>query len=144
MSGNAWIVGVSSTAYARWGDRSHASLAEEVVHAALADAQASGQSVERIWFGNCGMHAWGQPNIRGQVALKGMWRSGLLCPDAAVVNVEAACATGSATFCEAVSAVQSGAVDMALASASTYASIPASSRDASATNVSVVSNTTDP
>ena len=115
MSGSAWVVGVASTPFARMGDRTHASLAEEVVTASLKDAGTSGADVGRVWFGNCGMHAWGQPNIRGQVALKGMLRDGRLSSDAGVVNVEAACSTGSAVFADAVAAARAGAVDVALA-----------------------------
>lgn len=115
MSGNAWVVGVASTPFARMGDRTHASLAEEVVTASLKDAGTSGADVGRVWFGNCGMHGWGQPNIRGQVALKGMLRDGRLSSDAGVVNIEAACSTGSAVFADAVAAARAGAVDVALA-----------------------------
>jgi len=115
MSGHAWVVGVASTPFTRMGERTHASLAEEVVTAALADGRTAGADVGRVWFGNCGMHGWGQANIRGQVALKGMLRDGRLSPDAGVVNIEAACATGSATFADAVAAARAGAVDLGLA-----------------------------
>lgn len=113
--GSAWIVGVASTPFQRFGDRSHRSLAEEVVRGALADAGTSGSSVGRVWFGNCGMHGWGQPNIRGQVALRDLLRSGELSAAAGVVNIDAACATGTATFADAVSAARAGAVDVGLA-----------------------------
>jgi len=112
--GDAWLVGTASTAFQRHPDRDHRSLAEEVVRGALADASMDGDAVQRVFFGNCAMHTWGQSNIRGQVALGGMFRSGALSADAAVVNIEAACATGSATLSSAVDAVRGGH-DVALA-----------------------------
>ena len=113
--GDAWLVGTASTPFQRHPGRSLASLSEEVVRGALGDARAGGQAVERVFFGNCAMHTWGQSNIRGQVALGGLFRAGELSADAAVVNIEAACATGSATLAAAVEAVRGGAVHTALA-----------------------------
>jgi acetyl-CoA acetyltransferase len=106
---SAWIVGTASTPFERHPERTHADLAISVVADALSDARLSGSDVQGVWFGNCAMHTWGQSNIRGQVALSSMFRSGALSPDAAVVNVEAACATGSATLAQAVAAVRAGA-----------------------------------
>ncbi len=110
----AWIVGSASTVFRKWEDRGFRSLSEEVVRGALADAGASGADVEQVWFGNCAMGVWGQSNIRGQVALTELQRSGELNPRAAIVNVEAGCATGSAALHGAVRDVLAGA-DLALA-----------------------------
>ncbi len=111
---DAWIVGTASTAFQRHPERSFRDLSEQVVRGALADAQVAGDDVQGVWFGNCAMHTWGQSNIRGQVALGAMFRAGELSADAAVVNIEAACATGSATLAQAVAAARSGA-DLTLA-----------------------------
>lgn len=111
---DVYVVGSASTPFQRHPDRGFRDLSEEVVRGALADASASGADLDGVWFGNCAMHTWGQSNLRGQVALGAMFQAGELSADAAVVNVEAACATGSATLAQAVAAVACGA-DLALA-----------------------------
>jgi len=111
---DVWLVGTASTPFRRHPGRTLHELSEEVVRGALADAQVDGGEVQRVVYGNCAMHTWGQANLRGQVALSALFRSGELSADAAVVNVEAACATGSAALAAAVEAVRGG-VDRAVA-----------------------------
>lgn len=111
----AWILGTASTVFQKWPERTFRDLSEEVVEAALGDAAIGGASVEHVVFANCAMGAHGQDNIRGQVALTAMMRDGRLPARVPVVNVEAGCATGSAAFHAAVTAVRAGDVDVALA-----------------------------
>lgn len=89
-------------------------MAQEVVWAALADAELPGERVEAVYFGNCAMGSWGQGNIRGQVALGELTRSGALPPRVPILNVEAGCATGSVALHGAVQHVLAGG-DCALA-----------------------------
>ncbi len=111
----AHVVGTASTPFRRWPDRSFRDLAEAVLRGALSDAGLEdGNEVGALIFGNCAMHVWGQPNIRGTVALRPLMGS-LLPADLAVVNVEGACATGSMALQAATQAVLSGAADLALA-----------------------------
>ena len=110
----AYIIGVGATAFGRQPDRSHADLAAEATRAALADAGLRSAPVEQIWFGSAGMHTWGQPNIRGQVTLDGLLGAEL--PSGTpVLNVEGACATGSAALHGAYKDIRSGEQDLALA-----------------------------
>lgn len=107
----AWIVETTSTAFKKWPERSHRDLTTEVVQSVIQ----SGDRVDGVWFGNCAMNQFGQDNIRGQVALQPVFRSGLLDAHTPVVNVEAACATGSAALHGAVMAVLAGHAHGALA-----------------------------
>ena len=105
MMADVYVRGVATTPFRKWPERSHADLARQVVEPLVQDAV-----VDAAWFGNCAMGLFGQPNIRGQVALDG------LLPDGApIVNVEGGCATGTATLQAAFSAVASGASRTALA-----------------------------
>ncbi|HCH62570.1 MAG: thiolase [Deltaproteobacteria bacterium] len=112
---NAWILGTASTVFQKWPDRTFRDLAKEVVEGVLSDSGIAGSDVEHIVFANCAMGAHGQDNIRGQVALTALMRDGRLPARVPIVNVEAGCATGSAAFHAAVSAVRAGDVDVALA-----------------------------
>ncbi|MCP4918309.1 MAG: thiolase family protein [Proteobacteria bacterium] len=103
---DVYVLGVATTAFRKWPERSHAGLAAEVVRAVLEGRP----PVDAAWFGNCAMGLFGQPNIRGQVALDGLLPEGV-----PVVNVEGGCATGTATLQGAFSAVASGALSVALA-----------------------------
>jgi acetyl-CoA acetyltransferase len=108
---SAWIVQTASTPFQKWPERSHRDLTSEVVEALLSPVD----RVDGVWFGNCAMNQFGQDNIRGQVALQPQFRSGRLDPHTPVVNVEAACATGSAALHGAVTAVLAGQAHAALA-----------------------------
>jgi len=113
---DVYVVGTASTVFQRWPDRDFGNLADEVIRGALEDADiAPGQAVERAWFGNCAMGVWGQPNIRGQVALCGAIDAGLLPEGLPIINVEGGCATGALALHDAYQAVASGSVRVALA-----------------------------
>ena len=112
----AWIIGVGATRFQRWPQETHHALATSALSEALEDAGLEdGHGIAAVWFGNCGMHHWGQANIRGQVALDPLISDGLLPAGVPITNVEAGCATGSLALHDAVAAVQSGRVTAALA-----------------------------
>jgi acetyl-CoA acetyltransferase len=86
-------------------------LAEQATAATLRDADLSPDSVQMVVFANAAdgiLH--GQEMIRGEVALRHAGFRGV-----PVLNVENACASSSSAFYMACLAIQSGAVDVALA-----------------------------
>ena len=112
---DAWIVGVAATPFRRWVDRSYGDLVREAVADVFADAANPDRApLAGVWFGSCALHAWGQPNVRGQVVLEPLVASGALPARVPIVNVEAGCATGILALHGAMREVQAGA-DLALA-----------------------------
>ncbi|MDX2012349.1 MAG: thiolase family protein [Myxococcaceae bacterium] len=110
------VLGTATTPFARWPDLSHLDLTRQAVLAVLTDAGLDeGSAIGSVHFGNCAMHLFGQPNIRGQVALLPLIREGRFPAQAPIVNVEAGCATGGVAFHGAWMAVASGHVELALA-----------------------------
>lgn len=106
-----YVAGVSMTHFGKHLDRSIKDLVAEALGDALADAGAEREQIGAVFYGNCVQgHMEGQDMIRGEIALRaaGIQR-------VPVVNVENACATGSTAFHMAVTYVQSGACDIALA-----------------------------
>ncbi len=114
MPDAVFVVASHYTPFARHPDRDHASLAEEAWRG-LGAATTLGPRIDRIVFGNCAMHLYGQANIRGQVALDDLRRRGVLSSTAAVMNVEGACATGGIAFQAAFEAVRAGNAERVLA-----------------------------
>ena len=91
---NVYIVGTSCTTFGRLAERSFQDLAREAYLGALADAGLpDGGAIEQAWFGNCGMGAWGQGGIRGQVCFTPLVQEGLFPERVPMVNVESGCAT---------------------------------------------------
>lgn len=114
--GDAWVVGAGMTHFGRWPERTHRDLAREAVLAALSDAGLEGPQVQSVAFGCCAGHAWGQPNIRGQVVLDPLLRDdGPLSAGVEILNVEGGCATGSLALAAAVRAVRAGDGEVSLA-----------------------------
>ncbi|MCA2980789.1 MAG: thiolase family protein [Myxococcaceae bacterium] len=110
------VLGTATTAFQRLPDVSHLELTRQAVLAVLADAGlGDGSAIGSVHFGNCALHLFGQPNIRGQVALLPLIRERRLSAQAPIVNVEAGCATGGVAFHGAWMAVASGHVELALA-----------------------------
>ena len=108
---DVYVVGVGMTPFGRFLDRSVRDLTEEAVALALADAGASHADVGAISFANATQDAMeGQYGIRGQVAL-----SRLPFDAVPIINVENACASASTAFNIAVTQIQAGMVDVALA-----------------------------
>ncbi len=110
------ILGSATTPFKRWPEKTHFDLTREAVLAVLRDAGLDdGAAIGSVHFGNCALHLFGQPNIRGQVALLPLIQEGCLAAHAPILNVEAGCATGSVAFHSAWAAVASGHVELALA-----------------------------
>jgi acetyl-CoA acetyltransferase len=110
------VLASATTPFKRWPDKTHLDLTREAVLAVLKDGGLDdGSAIGSIHFGNCAMHLFGQPNIRGQVALLPLIREGRLTPQTPIPNVEAGCATGTVAFHGAWMAVASGHVELALA-----------------------------
>jgi acetyl-CoA acyltransferase len=108
---HAFVAGAFVTAFGKYPDRSLRSLAGDAVRGVFADAGASAEHVDAVFFSNAAEGALNdQHAIRGQVALQD---TGLLGKP--IVNVENACASGSTSFHLARVAVASGEAEIALA-----------------------------
>ena len=89
MRDQVYLVGAGMTRFKRWLKRDHIDLAQEALAEALNDAHLTeGQKLARVWVGNCGMHYWGQSNIRRQAICEPLAQEGLLAEIPEVVNVE--------------------------------------------------------
>jgi acetyl-CoA acetyltransferase len=96
LRSSAYITGASCTAFGKLPGKSFKDLTREAYGAALADAEfESGAAIEAAWFSNCGMHTWGQANIRGQVCFSPLVQSGRFPERVPLINVDGACASGS-------------------------------------------------
>lgn len=133
---DVYLLATASSPFGRQPDRGFRSLTAQIVRAVLADArlgagaeEALGSEIGTAWFGNCLMHAWGQPNIRGQVCLAELADEGLLPPRLPVTNVESACATGSLALHAAVKDVRSGETLVSMALAVEKVTLPGSDSD---------------
>ena len=94
---DAYIVGVYSTQFAKWPDRSVKDLTREAYENVLLDAgMGDGGEIECAWFGNCGMWVDGQGSIRGQVCFAPLVREHRFPQHVPIINVEAGCATQTA------------------------------------------------
>jgi acetyl-CoA acetyltransferase len=110
-----YVVGIGSTDFKKWPQRTFRDLAAEAVSQCIDDGGFNGQDIEHISFGNCAMGRMGQNNLRGQVTLEPMMAGGTLNRRVPIVNVEAGCATGSVALQSAFRAVASGDVGIAMA-----------------------------
>ena len=116
MTRAAYLIGVSCTRFGKLADRSFKDLTREAYDAVLADAGlADGSALGNAWFSNCGMHTWGQSNIRGQVCLSPLVQAGRFPERVPVINVEGGCASGSLALSGAWKDVLAGQADLALA-----------------------------
>ena len=104
--GDAFVAGVSMLKFGRYKDRDVTDLGGEACLKALDDAGLGMRDVQFMAAG-CLMQA---NAMVGQRILHEIGQTGI-----PVVNVANACATGSTAFREAVLAVKSGEVDVALA-----------------------------
>lgn len=113
---DVYIVGVACTPFGRHIEKSFRDLAREVVDLLELDMGqdqgAIATEVDTLWFGNCFMDAWGQANVRGQIALIDLMDEGRLPRRLPVTNVEAACATGSLALHGAINDVRSGEAEL--------------------------------
>lgn len=116
MSTDVHIVGIAATAAGRQPDRSFTDLVREAYLAALADAGMQDRpAFGHVWFSNLLMDYWGQSAGKGHAVLTPLIRDGSLPAGAAIVDVEAGCASGSVAFNGAVKDVRSGEADVAIA-----------------------------
>src|SRR5436190_8092433 len=107
---DVFIAGAGMTIFGKHADRTLRSLTEEAVAEALADAGATADAVDHVFFSTAvaGLIT-GQACIPGQAALR---HTGLL--GAPIVNVENACASGSTAFGLARATLASGVADVAI------------------------------
>ena len=113
---DAFIIGAYGTSFKKWPDKSFKDLTRDAYMGVLHDAGlSSGEDIDGAWFGNSGMARWGQACIRGQVCFIPLVREKLFPERAPIINVEAACATGSLAFHGAWKDVLSGLADLSLA-----------------------------
>lgn len=111
-----YVVGVYSTEFRKWPNRSFKDLTREAYLGVLADAALDdGRMIESAWFGNCGMGTWGQGNIRGQVCMTPLVREGLFPERVPTVNVEGGCATASMALHGGYLEILAGQKDIAIA-----------------------------
>ncbi|WP_422098533.1 thiolase family protein [Variovorax sp.] len=116
MSESVYVIGTCSTPFRRWPDKGFKDLTREVYLGAAQDAGlADPQVIEAAWFGNCVMHYWGQPLVRGNVSFIPLVREGLFRDRAPVINVEGACATGSLALSGAYKEIRAGDADVTVA-----------------------------
>lgn len=113
---DAYLIGVHSTRFQKWPDKTFKDLTRETYLGVLADAgMENGDDIEFGWFGNCGMWLQGQGSIRGQVCFTPLVREGLFPERVPMVNVEGACATASMALHGAWKDILSGQTDVSLA-----------------------------
>ncbi|MGE4371041.1 MAG: thiolase family protein [Burkholderiaceae bacterium] len=116
MADSVYIIGTFSTPFRRWPDKGFKDLTREAYLGAVTDAGLSDpQIIEAAWFGNCVMHYWGQPLVRGNIAFIPLVRDGLFRDRAPIINVEGACATGSLALSGAYKEIRAGDADVTVA-----------------------------
>ena len=64
-----YIIGVYSTQFKKWPEKSYKDLTRDAYLGVLQDAGfENGDEIQFAWFGNCFMGFWEQMSIRGQVS----------------------------------------------------------------------------
>lgn len=113
---DVYIVGIESTQFKKWPEKSFKDLTREAYLGALTDAGLdSGQDISFGYFGNCAMHNWKQGMIRGQACFIPLVREGLFPERIPIINVEGGCATASMAFHLAWKEILAGQAEVALA-----------------------------
>ncbi|MEM3577037.1 MAG: thiolase domain-containing protein [Candidatus Bathyarchaeia archaeon] len=104
------IIGVGNSKFGVRNDVNIAELAFEAVKPSLEDAEITAKDVKFVALGSVGAGAWYEELLPAVVTAEycGLTKAGL-------VRCEAACASGSAAFFTAYSAVASGQVEIAMA-----------------------------
>lgn len=106
-----YVVGVGMTAFGRMLDKTVYDMVGEAVGLALKDAGATTADVGAAYYGTMTNGQFqGQTSIPGPIAMRRLGIEGV-----PVFTVENACATGSSAFNLAVTALQAGSCDIALA-----------------------------
>lgn len=130
---DAYIIGTACTRFGKQPGASFKDLSRAAYLAVLADAGLSdGARIGNAWFGNCGMHQWGQGNIRGQVCFSPLVQDGLFPERVGMTNVEGGCATASMALHGAWKDVLSGTADLSLAVGVEKTFVPETVPDAAA------------
>lgn len=130
---DAYIIGTACTRFGKQPGASFKDLSRAAYLAVLADAGMSdGARIGNAWFGNCGMHQWGQGNIRGQVCFSPLVQDGLFPERVGMTNVEGGCATASMALHGAWKDVLSGTADLSLAIGVEKTFVPETVPDAAA------------
>jgi acetyl-CoA acetyltransferase len=113
---SVYVIGAFSTAFKKWPNKSFKQLTHEAYMGAYNDSGLPDPTaIEACWFGNCLMHRWGQPMVRGNVCFTPLVRDGLFRERAPVINVEGACATGSLALAGAYKEIRAGDADVTVA-----------------------------
>ncbi|MFZ5671288.1 MAG: thiolase family protein [Pseudomonadota bacterium] len=116
MSRSVWIIGAFSTPFGKAPQTSYKAFTRQAYEGVLGDARMEdGRDIDGAWFGNAAMGAVGQSSIRGQVCFIPLVRDGGFPERVPVVNVENACATGSAAIQGARNSILAGESRIALA-----------------------------
>ena len=104
------VIGVGSSEFGNRSDVNIAELAFEAAKPSLEDAGVEAQDIEFVALGSVGAGAWYEELLPAVVASEycGMTHAGL-------VRCEAACASGSAAFFTAYSAIASGQTELTMA-----------------------------
>nr|WP_315425837.1 thiolase family protein [uncultured Albidiferax sp.] len=106
-----FVIGVGMTPFNRHLDKTCADLARAAVQAALADARLAMADVQSVFYANTALGAIeGQMGIKAQHALRPMGFDGI-----PMVNVEDACSGSAVALNLAITQVQAGNCDVALA-----------------------------
>src|SRR5688572_29871979 len=97
---DVYVIGTACTPFGKHVDKSFNDLTrmaylDVLTDCGLGTARGAGEVIEQAWFGNCGMGAWGQGGIRGQVCFTPLVEDGLFPERVPMVNVEGGCATAS-------------------------------------------------
>ncbi len=113
---DVYVIGVSCTPFGKRPETGFKALAREAYEGVLADAGLDdGDRIASAWFGNCGMGAFGQSSIRGQVCFTPLVRERRFPERIPMVNVEGGCATASMAFNGAWKDIRCGDAEIALA-----------------------------
>lgn len=97
-SGEAAVWGVGTSLFGRFADRRVESLAWDAVIEAIKDADVRPDQIDAIMVGS----VFGPPGVATRI------QRGMGIPAVPLLTIEAACASGTAAFHEAVTAVRSG------------------------------------
>lgn len=112
---DTYILGIGVTPVGKYPDHSFTDLVSDAYSSAVKDAQLTEPDrIEGTWFANTLADFWGLRISRGLVALSPLVNDGLFPNGQRITNVETGCASASAAFNGAWSAIQAGA-DLTLA-----------------------------
>ena len=113
---DVFLIGTYSSRFGKFADKSYRDLVQEAYLEVLNDAgMENGDLIDFAYFGNCRMHAVGQPLIRGQACFAPLVQEGLFPERVPVINVEGACSTASMALHSAWKDILSGQSQLTLA-----------------------------